>query len=124
MHPEIRVALETFPANLAEMEVLREQFHSVELHDFAVGIRVIHCDIVVVRWFDFRIVHMWFWSEAEIGRWEDGDCGDSEILRVRDKCGGVDYGVVDGGGDLVGDDGYLIVGEGSVGVDGLGEKCS
>jgi hypothetical protein len=40
-------------------------------------------------------------------------------LRVRNESGGVDYGVVDGGDDLVGDEGCLIVGERRVVVDGL-----
>ena len=36
VHAEVRVAPEAFPADLAKVHVLREDFDGVELHDFAV----------------------------------------------------------------------------------------
>jgi len=49
VHAEIRVAPEAFPADLAEVDVLLEDFHGVELHD------VVFRTIVVLGRFEFGI---------------------------------------------------------------------
>lgn len=79
MHPEIRVALEAFAAYLAEVEMFSKQFHGVELHNFAIGI--------------------FHGSEGVVVDRIEGDGG------AGNEGGSVDYGMVEGGKDLVGDGG-------------------
>ncbi|KAF7839942.1 3,9-dihydroxypterocarpan 6A-monooxygenase-like [Senna tora] len=97
VHPQIRVAPEPFPADLAEMNVFGEQFHGVELHDLA-------------------IFHQFLRKVSRRRRRR-------QILRVGDEGGAVDDNLVDGGDDLAGHHVHLVLADEGVGVDRFGYEA-
>lgn len=106
VHPQVRVALETLPADLAEMDVLGQDLHGVELHDLAVlfsgpGASVFHSLPLHIRSSGFAV-----------GRVVGGP-------RVSDQGRAAGDDLLDGGGDLGGHHGHLVFVERSVEIDRL-----
>lgn len=108
MHPEIGVALESLPAYLAEMDVLRQELHGVDLHDLEISV------VVFLIGIDRHRLHIWLRVDRRQLR-EGGS--DQRRLAEGEKGGAVDDDVVDGGDQLGGDSVHLVLREEDVAFD-------
>lgn len=101
VHPQVRVALEPFPAYLAEVDVLGEQFDGVKLHDLDVSVAVVF--FVLLRNPCLRFLLLDFQTRNQIPIRRVG------YPRGGDESRAADDDLLDGGGDLGGHRVHLVL---------------
>uniref|UniRef100_A0A7C9DCV7 Uncharacterized protein n=1 Tax=Opuntia streptacantha TaxID=393608 RepID=A0A7C9DCV7_OPUST len=126
MHPEIGVALESLPADVAEMDVLCQELDRVYLHNLQISVVVFFFGIdrhhlhlrlrVDRRWIKEAGLH----GRLRLDRRRFGS--DCLGLGEGEEGGAVYDDVVDGGDQLRGDSVHLVLREEDVAIDRVGQE--